>query len=225
MFRSFILFLILLSLSISLSTAEAKAAVVISEVYYDHPGDDEGHEFVEIYNYSNKSVNLSGWQIRWAGNDFSQRTLDLSGSVPARGHFLIGGDYVLADFGIEPDMIYNFDFQNGGSATDGIRLSDGNGYNDTILYDSPNSNLLPGDSGWDNLSFCPDVSQGHSLGRINLQIDTDIMSDFADLNDPTPVNSAKTNRNTQAQVPEGNTLVALSGGLAGINLAGKILKP
>lgn len=43
-------FLILLLLALSCGALPCRARVVINEIYYDHPGKDEGWEFVEIYN-------------------------------------------------------------------------------------------------------------------------------------------------------------------------------
>lgn len=37
--------------------------VVVNEVYYDHPGRDEGWEYVELYNAGVDTVDLSGWRI------------------------------------------------------------------------------------------------------------------------------------------------------------------
>ncbi|MBN1794314.1 MAG: lamin tail domain-containing protein [Candidatus Omnitrophica bacterium] len=201
---------------------QAEAMVVISEIYYDHPGDDEGHEFVELYNNSDEVVDLTHWEIQWAGNEFAQRGVEISGTIAPHGYFLIGGDFTLADFGVEPDMIYNFDFQNGGSATDGIRLYDGIEYYDTILYDSPNANTLPGDLGWGGATFAPDVTQGHSLAREKVFRDTDEMNDFIELTTPQPDNSSVQKPKGSAQIPENATVISLAGGMAGMNLVHKL---
>ncbi|MDZ7860203.1 MAG: lamin tail domain-containing protein [Candidatus Krumholzibacteriota bacterium] len=39
--------------------------IVINEIYYDHPGSDTGHEFVELYNTGEEAVNLNGFRIEF----------------------------------------------------------------------------------------------------------------------------------------------------------------
>ena len=45
-------------------------SIVINEVYYDPPGNDTGFEWVELYNRSNNSVDISGWQLKLATGDY-----------------------------------------------------------------------------------------------------------------------------------------------------------
>ena len=55
-------------------------------------------------------------------------------------------------------------FQNGGSATDGVRLLDIDGtVIDTVLYDSPNTNGLLDDLRSTAGPFAPDPSEGNTL--------------------------------------------------------------
>ncbi len=193
-------------------TAHVDAAVLISEVYYDHPGDDEGHEFLELFNDSASAVALSGWSVHWGGRSFDSRELALDGTLPPHGYFLIGGSQLFEDFGITPDLVHDFDFQNGGSQTDGIRIADGRNYTDTLLYDNPNKADLPGDIRWDGSSFAPDVKTGHSLSRHDLQFDTDGMSDFIDAEMPSPQSSDVTAAE-DAPVPEPGSWITLTAGL------------
>ncbi len=39
--------------------------IVLNEIYYDHPGSDTGHEFVELYNTDEEAVNLNGFMIEF----------------------------------------------------------------------------------------------------------------------------------------------------------------
>ena len=42
--------LVIFSLIILISCDSAAAGVVFNEFYYDHPGADTGHEFIELHN-------------------------------------------------------------------------------------------------------------------------------------------------------------------------------
>ena len=64
--------------------------VVISEFRTRGPA-GASDEFVEIYNNSDKAVDVSGWKIRGssnAGTITNKLTINAGTSIPARGHFL-----------------------------------------------------------------------------------------------------------------------------------------
>ena len=190
--------LIIISLILTFSAfLTANAAVVINELYYDHPSDDTGHEFLELYNNGAEDVDLTGWQVQWAGTDFTYGIWDLpAGAIIAAGDYLLlGGDETEADFGVVPDHIYNFGFQNGGTATDGVRITDEvinptDPYYDTNLYGEPNTNGLRGDDADPGLELCPDVDAGHSLERVAVGVDNNLAADWFDNDAPTPTRSA-----------------------------------
>ena len=122
-------------------------ALVLSEVYYDAPGADDGLEWVELYNPSDFSINLSGYSLRNGGSSYSNTVL-LSGAVGAGDYFLIGGPTIGG--GITPDLAINFnpDFQNSGSIADGVALfSDLNILIDAVIYGGSNTNGLLDESG------------------------------------------------------------------------------
>jgi hypothetical protein len=50
---------------LSFGAFPSAAGVVINEIYYDHPGSDDGWEFVELYNASEIPVDLSGWRLEF----------------------------------------------------------------------------------------------------------------------------------------------------------------
>jgi len=54
--------LVAITVAVALTTyaAPSRAQLVINELYYDHPGSDDGHEFVEIMNVSDAVVPLAG---------------------------------------------------------------------------------------------------------------------------------------------------------------------
>jgi len=173
--------------------AESQPKVVINEVVYDQAGTDSeqpGQEWVELYNNSDSAVDLAGYFLEWGGASFDDNSISLSGIIPAKQYFLIGGNSVEAKWGVKSDLITDsLVMQNGGSESDGVRLFDGAGYYDTLLYDEPNKNGLPADDSNPGLELCPDVTEDHSLSRRTVGVDNNLASDWEDLQTPTPHNS------------------------------------
>ena len=160
--------------------------IVINEVMYDPNGSDSGNEWIELYNAGDQSVSLAGWMIQKAGTGFALvYTFDILSeySIAPHSFFLIAEENIP-----NADITTNLAFQNGGSATDGVRIVSFDGlYTDTILYDSPNTNLLPGDENNPGIYFAPDVSSGNSLSRKHDGEDSDnCEQDFFECSDPTP---------------------------------------
>jgi hypothetical protein len=157
--------------------------IVINEVMYDPAGADGGYEWIELYNASSQNVNLSGWIIQKGGSTLEGIFTFSDIELNPNSYLLIGESNVQ-----NADITTDLGFQNGGSATDGIRLIsyDGN-YTDTVLYDSPNSNSLPGDENDPGIYFAPDVSSGHSLSRKHDGMDTNnCETDFFECTISTP---------------------------------------
>jgi hypothetical protein len=77
--------------------------LVISEFLVDSSGSEPAYEFVELYNPTNSSVNITGWNIAYkpsTGISWS-KVADIKGSIQAYSFFLIGGDSVIPT----PDVI------------------------------------------------------------------------------------------------------------------------
>ena len=148
--------------------------VLIDEVRYDADGSDGGYEYIVLYNTTEDDIDMTGWEIQWGGTDFTYGVYEIAGVViPAGESLLFGGDLMAP----APDVVYNFNFQNGGNESDGIRLADGPGAAlDTLIYDSPNTYGLPGDGGYDPYpdEMCAeDAWSGSVLTRDDLHTDTD----------------------------------------------------
>ncbi len=158
--------------------------VMINEVLYDPDGSDTGYEWIELYNPTEENINLFGWIIQKAGSEF-ENVLIIADNyfIPAYSYFLIGEEFVP-----NTDITADLAFQNGGSATDGIRLISADTlWTDTMLYDEPNSNGLPDDVSDPGEFFAPDVSSGNTLARIQDGVDSDNCElDFFECNEPTP---------------------------------------
>jgi len=71
---------------------ECRRGVVINEIYGGggNSGSSYKNDFVELYNYSDASVDLSGWEIKYAplSSENFLKT-NLSGTLPARTYYLI----------------------------------------------------------------------------------------------------------------------------------------
>ena len=157
--------------------------VVINEILYNPDGPDSGYEWIELYNPTSNNINLENWQLLNAGDEFELLYIFPPISISANGYLLIGGAMVP-----NCDLYTTLSFQNGGDATDGIRIVsfDGN-YKDTILYDEPNLNNLPDDIYEIATQFAPVASSNNSLSRFEDGIDSDnCQNDWFESFYPTP---------------------------------------
>lgn len=161
----------------------ASPAVVINEALYDAVSTDTGREWVEFFNAGSVPVDLTGWRIERGGATFASVFTFPAGAAIAPGGFLTVGESLVPDV----DFTATLAFENGGSATDGIRLVDNKGVVvDVLLYDAPNTNALGDETGTPGASFAPDVAEGHSLARVPDGADTNQNAiDVVDVSAPT----------------------------------------
>lgn len=155
----------------------ARGQVLINEIYYDHPGTDEGFEFVELMNVSESPASLREYSIEFHNGAGEGWTPVWSGgagdSIAASGLFLIGEPRVDP----HPDSIVQLNLQNG---PDAVRLLKGGVQVDVLGY-GPLDDPLYYEAG-----CAPDVPAGSSLGRIPDGRDTDDnLADFKQLK-PSP---------------------------------------
>ncbi|PKN79240.1 MAG: hypothetical protein CVU48_05825 [Candidatus Cloacimonetes bacterium HGW-Cloacimonetes-1] len=163
--------------------ASLSAEVVINELMYDPIDADTGKEWIELFNNGTSTVNLAGAKIQKAGATF-ETVFTFPAFLLRPGRYVLVGESQVS----QAAFIATLQFQNGGSATDGVRyLSSDESYTDTVLYDYPNTSLLPDDTGIPGSGWAEDVSAGYSLARKWDGVDTnDCSVDFiAELN-PTP---------------------------------------
>jgi hypothetical protein len=142
----------------ALVSCASPARPIVTEVYYDAPGDDTGWEFVELWNPSDHDVALAGlvleagdgagagrWTVRWTGA--------ARDTIRARARFVVGGAHLAPP----PDATVTLELQNG---PDGLRLTWPDGGREVV--------------GWGALAwpeyFCgapaADVPAGQSLARV-----------------------------------------------------------
>lgn len=174
---------LLACLALALLPARISCQVVINEVCYDPDGADSGKEWIELYNSGNTDVNLAGARIFSGGANFGE-VFEFPHFILRAHHIVLIGDALVE----QAVFVTPLAFQNGGAETDAIRyLSPDGSYTDTVLYDSPNSNGLPDDTGLPATSFAVDVPESYSLARRMDGYDTnDCAADFYAEQEPTP---------------------------------------
>jgi hypothetical protein len=138
------------------SVSVCAAGVVINEVYYDHPGRDDGWEFVEIHNPDTVPYPLSGWTIEAIdGATGNARTVWTAGPE-ARiepGEFLCVAGIERAP---SPGLLLGGVLENG---PDAVRLVSPSGTADLVGYGHCASCDLY------ETAPAPDVPAGSSLAR------------------------------------------------------------
>ncbi|HEY5656646.1 MAG TPA: PEP-CTERM sorting domain-containing protein [Myxococcota bacterium] len=190
-------------------TPEAGSALVISELFYDAVGVDDGLSFVELYGAPGTS--LDGLVVEGinGANGAVTHSLVLSGAVPDDGIFVLadgvdGG----ASFVPDADLVLDFDFQNG---PDSVALRSGEVVLDALGYGV----FAPGDVFAGLGTPAPDVPAGASLARRFANVNSgDNFADFIALDVPTPGSAPLVG------VPEPGTALLVAAGLAGFARSG-----
>jgi hypothetical protein len=169
-----------LACSAVLPLAGAQAQTIISEVFYDAAGTDNGNVFVELF--GTPGTLLDGLLLEGVnGADGSvYRSVVLAGTIPSDGVFVIGDDSgdgtsLVSDV----DLVREVDFQNG---PDSIVLRDDVLLLDALGYGDFGGGVFAGEG-----SAAPDVLSGSSLARFDVAVDThNNLADFMVLDSPTP---------------------------------------
>jgi beta-lactamase superfamily II metal-dependent hydrolase len=86
--------------------------VLITQVLYDEPGSTANEEWVELYNPTAASVDLSSWSLTSNGNTY---VLPQGASIASGGRFILGKSGFLAENGFESDVTdFSVSLGNGG---------------------------------------------------------------------------------------------------------------
>ncbi len=157
---------VLLGLSWGLPSA-ALALPLISEVFYDAVGSDDGLGFVELY--GTPGTDLTGLFVEGinGSNGAVTHSIALSGVIPPDGIFVLadeqsgGGTLV-----VNADALASFDFQNG---PDSVVLRDADGVIDSLGYGVFGAGEVFAGEG----SPAPDAPAGSSLARVFADLDSD----------------------------------------------------
>lgn len=160
----------------------ATGGMKINKVYYDvdsDHGEELLNEWVEIYNPLNSSVDISGWEIC---DNTSCDILPSSPPIPPKGFAIITGSATTWNYWEVPDEVVKIVLEDGeignGLSNDSDRVilkMPGGIEDDAMSY------------GEDHYAFeppCPDVEEGHMLGRVPSGFDTNQASDWKDLSLP-----------------------------------------
>jgi hypothetical protein len=164
-----------------LAASPAAADPLISEIFYDAVGSDDGHSFVELAGEPGTPLDgLTIEGINGAGGGVTV-SIALTGEIAEDGLFLLADvDAEGATTVPDADQHANFDFQNGPDSS--LLRSD-----DTIL-DSVGYGLFgDGDVFAGEGEPAPDAPAGSSLARLFADRDSDDnAADFIVLAEPTP---------------------------------------
>jgi hypothetical protein len=145
-------------------SAGSLPSVVINEFQYDDEpaGGADEREFVELYNFGEEPVNISGWTLRASDNTGPPGDDNTDYTIPAGTALAPGGFYVIGDPAVPNVNLVvaspNAEglWENGGpGAGDAIQLLDQNGFVlDTVIYELNKGPVAvsPGEGGlWGNL--------------------------------------------------------------------------
>ncbi len=194
-----------------LAAGSASAMPLLSEVYYDAPGSDDGAVFVELSGPA--GFVLDGWLVEGVNgsNGAVAPSIALSGAIGADGLFVLADRFSDGTTAVaNADLLANFDFQNG---PDSVVLRDA----DSLVRDALGYGVFAPDEIFAGEgTAAPDGAAGESLARLFADLDTDDnAADFALLSTPTPGEASF------AVVPEPGTGLLMSLGLAGLSAAGR----
>jgi len=189
-----------------LGAAPALAAPLLSEVYYDAVGVDDGQSFVELYGAPGSS--LAGLVIEGVNGTGGTitHTLPLSGVFGADGLFVLAdrtsaGTTLVAD----ADLLLDFDLQNG---PDSVRLRSAAGVLDALGYGVFAAGEIFAGEGTPAL----DPVAGLSVARLFANLDTDDNATDFVAGAPTP---------GVATLPEPSSAALLGLGLLGLARLGR----
>lgn len=195
--------------SLLLLAAPGSTLPLISEVFYDAVGSDDGQVFVELYGAP--GTDLTGLVVEGinGSNGAVTDSIVLSGLISADGFFVVADGFADGTTAVpEADLIGSFDFQNG---PDSVVLHDAGLVLDAVGYGI----FGPGEIFAGEGSPAPDAPAGSSLARFFADVDSDDnLSDFEILADPTPGFGA-------TQVSEPGSTLMLAAALTGLALMGR----
>ena len=144
--------------------------LLISEVYYDTPGDDTVEEWVELYNGTAAAINLSGYQLVDNAGTYTLPSV----SIPAGGFVVVArnstGFYNM--HGFYPDV-------------SGMSVAFGNSGDQLTLKNASGQSL--DFVAWENYvtGWSLNAATGQTIYRANRSVDTDSASDWR-VGSPTP---------------------------------------
>ncbi|MEZ4332893.1 MAG: PEP-CTERM sorting domain-containing protein [Myxococcota bacterium] len=193
---------------VAASSSVGIALPVLSELYYDAVGSDDGESFVELYGAP--GTLLDGLAIDGinGSNGAVGPTILLSGTIGASGLFVVADRRTDGTSSVVgADLLANFDFQNG---PDSVVLRRDATVLDALGY----GEFAVGEINAGEGAPAPGVGAGASLARRFANVDTDDnAADFVALASPTPGSAPL------SAVPEPGSALLLGLGLGGLATA------
>lgn len=168
----------------STGSGSASGKLVISEIYYDVAsgrGTDPTHEWIELYNGTQASVDISGWKIQTA---HSSSTIPAGTSIPQRSFAVISPATNLKSYWTIPSDVRIVTLN--GPIGNGLARG-----GDAVILKNTSGTAIDGVSwGTSTAAFSPavpTVPSGRSLYRKSIFSDTDTAQDWGDAQ-PSPGN-------------------------------------
>ncbi len=192
---------------------EALAFPLISEVFYDAVGSDDGQTFVELYGDPGTPLDELQLEVVNGSDGAVVLTLTLSGTIPGDGIFVVGDrDAEGASQVGDADLLLNFDIQNG---PDSLILRDAMGVLDALGFGAFSGGEVFAGEG----NPADDAPAGASLARHFADLDTDDnAADFGVLESPTPGSAPV------SAVPEPSAGALATLGILGLALLGNRIR-
>jgi hypothetical protein len=164
-----------------LAAGSARAVPLISEVFYDAVGSDDGQSFVELFGAPGTVLDELRLEVVNGANGAVVATLPLAGVIGPTGLFVVADRFSDGTTAVPVyDQLLNFDIQNG---PDSVVLLGPDGVLDALGF----GEFGPGEIFAGEGTPAPAVPPGSSLARVFANVDTDDnASDFQELLVPTP---------------------------------------
>jgi len=154
-------------------------SLLLSEVFYDPSGTDDGLEWVELYNADTVAIDLSGFSLGNGGLDYTTTLVQLSGVIQPGETFVVGGPTSSAtNFNpvLNQAVDFNPDLQNSGTTGDGVALFNVPAAQvtpttvpiDAVVYGPDNANGLIDETGVANPPEVGDAPSNSSIERVDL---------------------------------------------------------
>ena len=156
---------------------QADSAIIFSEIFYDTPGVDADEEWIELYNKSDSTVDLSGWFMSDNNGTGYTYVFPEGTTIEAKSYFTAGSDpsafYAL----------YSYDADIYG------RIPRLNNSGDVLLLVNPDSIIID-QVGWEGGASSglpegwasdvqPKARRGESIVRLDLTSDSDTYLDWS----------------------------------------------